>query len=271
MKKYKHIFIIIFFIPTQLLSQGVIDTQDRIFYRNERSFGLVLSTTGYGASYRHGQRINYLNKRLYEVDFYFVRDLKELKITNPIFPNNRRFVFGKLNSFVNLNAGYGKQRELYKKFDVGGIAIRYFYSGGASLGIYKPIYYEILYPISLYDYSIVTEKFNESIHQAIDIYGRAPFIKGLDEIKFVPGIYGKAGVNFEYSKYDEIIHAIEVGAMLQVYPKKIPIMANDANRFFFASIFVSYRFGRIFDPKAPKANKKDRRRRIPPEEMIYFY
>jgi hypothetical protein len=172
---------------------------------------------------------------------------------------------------MNLNLAYGRQHEVFKKFDIGGVAIRYFYGGGPSIGFYKPIYYEILYPVSLYDYSIVTEKFNESIHQAIDIYGRAPFLKGLDEIKVVPGLYAKAGVNFEYSKYDEILHAIEIGASVQIYPRRIPIMANDDNNFLYLSIFASYRFGRIIDPKAPKGNKKDRRRRIPPEEMIYFY
>jgi hypothetical protein len=36
----------------------------------------------------------------------------------------------------------------------------------------------------------------------------------------------KAGFNFEYSKEDKIIHAIEFGAQINAFPKKIPIMAG---------------------------------------------
>ena len=45
------------------------------------------------------------------------------------------FVFGKLNSTFYLRAGIGHQHELFKKADLGGIAIRYFYSAGPVLAI----------------------------------------------------------------------------------------------------------------------------------------
>ena len=55
-----------------------------------------------------------------------------------------------------------------------------------------------------------------------EIYGRASFTKGLNEIKVMPGIYAKGGFNFEYSKEDKVIHAIEVGAQINAFPKRDP-------------------------------------------------
>ncbi len=57
------------------------------------------------------------------------------------------------------------------------------------------------------------------------------------------------------SKEDKIIHAIEVGAQINAFPKKIPIMASSDNKTIFFSLFVSYRFGMILDPLNPESNK----------------
>jgi hypothetical protein len=88
-----------------------------------------------------------------------------------------------------------------------------------------------------------------------DIYGRAAFTKGLNEIKVMPGLYAKGGFNFEYSKQDKVIHAIEVGLQINAFPKEIPIMATNTNKAVFFSFFVSYRFGMIIDPLDPESNK----------------
>jgi hypothetical protein len=71
----------------------------------------------------------------------------------------------------------------------------------------------------------------------------------------MPGLYAKGGFNFEYSKEDKIIHAIEFGAQINAFPKKIPIMAGPDNKALFFSLFVSYRFGVILDPLDPESNK----------------
>lgn len=246
MKKLILLFPFLILFSSTGFAQGELDDQQKIFYRNEQSVGLLFNSTGWGLSLRYGKRINYLNKRLYEVDFTHIKHPKEIKTTNPY--NNRGFVFGKLNLFMNLRAGMGHQREVFKKIDRGGIAIRYFGSAGPSLGFYKPIYYEVLYPLADNIYEIKIEKFSEAILHC-PIYGRASFFKGFDEIKFVPGAYVKLGLNFEYSKIDRVIHALEVGVTFDAFTKKIPIMASEDTKQFFFALFVSYRFGRIVDPK----------------------
>jgi hypothetical protein len=154
-----------------------------------------------------------------------------------------------------VRSGIGHQHELFKKADLGGIAVRYFYSAGPVLAIYKPIYYRVLHLVSPNVTELVDEKFDSSIASSQDIYSKASFTKGLDETKVMPGLYAKGGFNFEYSKEDKIIHAIEFGAQLNAFPQKIPIMAGSGNKALFFSLFVSYRFGIILDPLDPDSNK----------------
>jgi len=234
------------FIALGLFPQGEISEQPRIFYRNEKSLGILLNSNGIGVNGRYASRINARKKTIYELDFVGIKHSKEYKYSNP-YNSNRTFVFGKLNSFFNLRVGYGKQKEMFRKVDRGGISIRRYFSFGPTLGILKPIYYEILEPTSdPYQYNLITEKFVTHLNQQY-IYGKASFFKGINEISVVPGAYGKIGLSFEYSKSDITIHALETGLLLDAFPKKIPIMDTEQNNFLFFTLFISYRFGRVVD------------------------
>lgn len=238
-----------------LFSQGELDEQQKIFFRNERSFGLALNSDGFGISYRDARRINFLNKQYFEIEGGYLKHPREYRSQNPLFQTPGSFIYGKINSAFYFRGSYGLQREVFKKADLGGVAVRYFFSAGPTLAVYKPIYYKILYPVSQYEFRIVEEKLDVNQHPPYDIYGRSSFTKGLNETRLLPGIYGKAGLNFEYSKEEKIIHAVEVGATVSAYTKKIPIMATTDNKAVFVSLFVSYRFGVVIDPLNPETNK----------------
>ncbi len=261
MKKVIVIFTFFLFYILNASGQGEIDQQQKIFYRNESTINIALNSTGYGMGYRYGKRLNFLNKRLYEVDFNYFRSPKEIRLSNPYFPNSRSFVFGKTNLFFNLRGGYGFQRDIYKKVDRGGVAVRYFYSFGPVLGFYKPVYYLVLYPISMDTYVLKEAKFDPTaLHSPNDIYGRASFFKGWKEIKFVPGLFAKFGFNFEFSKLEPVVQALEGGIVIDAYPKKIPIMATEDNKSIFISLYASYRFGKIIDRYYKRAYEKNKQR-----------
>jgi len=245
-RKYISGIFLFHFIAFNLFSQGEISEQPRIFYRNEKSVGVLLNSNGLGVNGRYANRINARKKTIWELDFVGIKHPKEYKYSNP-YNSNRRFVFGKLNSFFDLRVGYGKQKEMFRKVDKGGISIRRYFSFGPTLGILKPIYYEVLQPTSdPYEYNLVTEKFVTHLNQQY-IYGRASFFKGINEISVVPGGYGRFGFSFEYSRSDITLHAIETGLTLDIFPKKIPIMDTEENNFLFLTLFISYRFGRVVD------------------------
>lgn len=255
MKKLLIISVLIHYCAITLFAQGEIDKQQKIFFRNERSFAILLNSDGFGLSYRDAKRVDFLNKRFFEVEAGTLKHPREYRESNPVYETPGTFVYGKLNSVIFIRGSYGHQRELFKKADLGGVAIRYFYSAGPTFAVYKPIYYRILHQVSSNEFELIDEKMDVKLYQPSDIYSKASFTKGLNETKMLPGIFAKGGFNFEYSRQDKIIHAIEVGASLSAFPKKIPIMDTSDNKAIFFSLFVSYRFGVVIDPLKPETNK----------------
>lgn len=243
----------VFFILTSLslYSQGELIDEDRVITYNEKSFALLFNSNGFSGQYRYGQRIDGFRKRLYDIDFSYIKHAKEIRISNPYYDNQKRFVFGKLNSFFTLRGGFGLQKEKYSKQDKGGVSIKYYYQGGLSLGLLKPMYYEVVdstridpirQEITLY---IGEKKFNSDIHSPSDIYSRSSFFKGVDELGFVPGAFVRAGVSFEYNSSYQQINAIETGIIFDIFPKSIPIMDTEKNHPYFLSLYIGYRFGRV--------------------------
>jgi hypothetical protein len=139
--------------------------------------------------------------------------------------------------------------------------VRLYYAGGLSLGFTKPIYYKVftLSPIGEIIYEEYM-KFDPSIHQR-SIGGRGPFYMGFDELKLIPGLYGKTGFSFEYSRKDAVLHALEAGITITAYPKEIPIMATEQNNWLFFTLNVGYRFGRIIDISEAARSKSRKEKR----------
>ncbi|MBN2523528.1 MAG: hypothetical protein JXB24_09660 [Bacteroidales bacterium] len=241
------ILILFFSVILPAFSQGEIDDQEKIFYRNERTFGVVISTNGFGGSYRYAKRLDARKKFIYEIDFHHIKHEKEYRVT---FSSNQQFgssfVFGKKNSLFSLQGGIGLQKELFRKEDKGSISIRYFYSFGLSVGFEKPIYYDVI----TYDSTGIQHrermKFEDQTH-ILYVEKKAPFYVGMEEIKIVPGAYGKFGFTFEFGKSDKLFSAIETGIALNAYIRKISIMANEHNHWIFPAFFLSYRFGKVID------------------------
>jgi len=247
MKNGLLIAILLSIVSIPAFSQGEIAGQAPIFYRNEKSAAFLLNTNGFGINGRYAKRINARHKTIYEGDITSIKHRKEVKVSSEIYSANRSYVFGKTNNFFNIRAGYGKQVEMFRKVDRGGISVRRFHSFGPSIGVLKPIYYEVVYQISGTELLLETVKFDNTMHGYI--YGKASFFKGLEEISIIPGAYAKFGFMFEYSRNDISLHALETGVVIDIYPKKVPIMATENNDFVFVAMFVSYRFGKIFDAR----------------------
>jgi len=250
----KHLLYCVLFLlfPVfSLFSQGEINSEERIITYNEKSFAAYVNNNGFTLQYRYGKRMDGFRKSIYDIDFSHIKHPKEIKVSNPYYDNQKRFVFGKLNSFMNIRGGIGIQKEQFSKHDKGGVSIKYYYQAGASLGLLKPVYYDIVdsarfdnskQEIILY---IGNKKFSSDIHSISDIYGRSSFIKGFNELKLLPGAYIKAGLAFEYSSSYQYINALEAGVIFDVFASEVPIMDTERNSRYFITLFLGYRFGKV--------------------------
>ena len=253
-------FLLLCLISGNIYSQGELDEQPKIMMKNEKTGIVFLTSNGIGAGYRFGKRINARNQTLYDFDFMNVKSPKEIRTTSSsnTYYSSRSFVFGKMNNFFELKGGIGKQYELFRKNDKGGLSIRYYYIGGPVIGILKPIYYEYIENYLTYSIS-KTEKFSDNNKGTIN--GRSSFFKGFNELSVVPGLSAKCGFSFEYSREDAIIHALDVGIGLDFFPRSIPIMANQKNNFYFLNLTAGYRFGKVIDVSDVALSKSRKEKR----------
>lgn len=244
------IFLISFFLSTlySLAQENPNEfiEEKPILYKRELSFGATIHSSGWGLDFRNGKNLTVNKKRMYEIEIVGMKHPKEYKSYNYQFENSKSFVYGKLNSFIVSRFGLGEHRVVWTKAERNNIEIRVNGTAGLSLGLAKPVYLIFFKDHTGNEDLFVTERYdpgNED-HALENTYGRAEFLRGIEEIKLHPGIYAKLATTFEYGALDDDIKALEVGMTLDAYPKKIPIMAFIENKQFFFNFYVSLMFGK---------------------------
>jgi len=230
---------------------GYMVYSDSVLLVKEMTGGFILHSSGWGIEVRKGKNVSAFKRRMWEFDFVEVKSPKEIRVINPYFSNAKSYIYGKLNNVYFLRAGYGQYHLLNSKPYWGGVEVRYFYSGGFSLGLAKPVYLNIINLVSIstyyFEYELSTEKYNPEEHFRDNIYGRAAFVKGIDQTKLYPGIYGKFGFTFEFGSYTSMIKALEIGATIDLFPRPIPMMAYNEPEYYFLNIYLSINFGKRYN------------------------
>lgn len=214
-------------------SQGEVNNENKILFSDDISFSLCFNTNGLGLGFRYGKYVDYLHKTSYRIQLATLRSPKEVRLAT----NYGFSIYGKANNVLTLQMTIGRRNEKFSKFDKNSVAIYWNYDGGLTLATEKPVYYHVLYP----DGQDVIEKFNDSNYTK---YGKASFNYGMSELKFVPGLFAMSSAEFDFSKHNKITSAVEVGASLQTYLRKLKIMSNDENSWCFVTLFVKIRLGK---------------------------
>jgi len=219
---------------------------ERVLLRKEYTLGATLHVLGVGANFRRGANKTFFTSRFVEVELVSLKHPKQIRVINPYYYNARSYVYGKLNHVYILRGGYGYKKLLNRKPYWGGIELRALYMGGLSVSFAKPVY--LYFFDETYSY-LKEEKYDPDnyYHSAEYIYGRAPYLQGLGEIKVYPGIYAKAGLNFEFGQLNTKINALEVGGVFEVYPIAIPIMAYNPAQRFILTFYLNYSFGKRYN------------------------
>ena len=218
-----------------------------ILLKNEASFGILIHSNGYGIEGKRSYQKTYKRKLIFEGQLVGMKHPKEIKTINTRYQNPKSFIYGKMNTLTILRFAIGEQRILFGKAERTGVEVRFNYLGGLSFGFVKPVYLLIDRSDSQnIEANLVAEKYdptNEYQNNVENIAGRASFTLGLDQLKPYPGLFTKAGFNFEYAPYHEDIKSLEVGAALDIYGKEVPIMAFAKNKQIFLSFYITFIYG----------------------------
>lgn len=229
---------------TETFAQRPETQVNQVAFRKELYGGLSLNTNGWGGNFTYAKFKTADVKRLYSVDFNFVKSPKEYRIFSPGGEDRKSFIFGKLNSFYTLQLGIGSKKMMFDKLRKKGVEISRVFSVGPSIGILKPVYLQIFIRDGSDIIGIQEARYDPEQHLITDIYGRAPNSRGLFESSIIPGAFAKAGLQVEFGKDRERIRAIETGIRVEAYPWRVEIMNNDFNRFYFTELYLSFALGK---------------------------
>jgi hypothetical protein len=158
----------------------------------------------------------------------------------------RPFVFGKQNIFYQAKLGIGTQIMIGGKSNKNGVAVYGILVGGFSAGLLRPYYiqFSVDTGVAYLKYLSETKDAFLNLDPTKDIIGGAGLRKGWNEIKFNPGVYAKASLRFDWARFNQVVSAIEVGFMADMYSKKVVQMIDVSGRSLFPSGFIALNFGR---------------------------
>ena len=252
MNIYKTSFLLIAFLISSLYSFSQLDQDGKnVLYTKEALFGFNIHTNGMGFSLKKGNILDIYETRYWEIELLDMKHPKEYKQKNEDIPGAKSFLFGKQNNLYIIRSGYIFSKLLFQKASLNGVQVNYVFGGGASLGILKPYYLNILYPTDIPQiYKINPERYDKDVPMEdnnfmnwYSIYGASGFTYGIKDIMPVPGGYARFGLNFEWGAYLDVVKSIEVGVALDAYPYKVPIMILEKNKFIFTTLYINLHFG----------------------------
>ncbi len=221
---------------------------DNVLLERQWSLGLLIHSNGWGVTFNIGKNVTAKRQWMWEVEYSSYRAVKEVRVINPYYADAKSYIYGKLNYLSFLQGGTGQQFVITRKPYWGGVQLSVITYGGIAVGITKPVYLYIIKTNPLNsNLQIVEERYNPSIHYVDNIYGRAPFLTGITQLGFYPGLYGKLGLEFEFGNLNRKPKALETGAELVVSPIGIPIMAYNPEQHFFLTLYVGFSFGKRYN------------------------
>jgi len=220
------------------------DSEDDIPYNSETGGGINFNTRGGiigGAMFKRTVHYKKSQYHLFAVEFVNVKHPKEQRKPSPVTGNT--YLYYKQNYFFALRPQYGREILLFGKAEEEGVRINGLIAAGPSIGILKP--YAIDYDYT--DYSknqtspptdVRSEQFDPDKHTDPEgrILGTGGLFTAIGDSKIIPGISMKAGLNFEFGNSTT---GIEVGGLIDIYPKKIIIIPRAENTNVFTSIYIN--------------------------------
>ncbi|NND32999.1 MAG: hypothetical protein HKN76_10435 [Saprospiraceae bacterium] len=230
--------------------------EESLVYETERVFHIRAHSNGFSLGYSVGEIQTWYKTKYFYFDLGSLKNSKEYSQNFRFFSStlgaesSRSFIYGKINRLYALRAGIGNKRFFSEKARRKSIIVGMNYEYGFTLGALKPYYLKLkredIDRGGLASNS--TEKYSEENADVFldetRIFGGAEFRYGLDEIKLKPGFHGKFGANFSWGNQDNLIKALEVGLMADVFLSKVPLMVTEQNKQYFLNVYLTLQFGK---------------------------
>lgn len=217
------------------------EEEGEIIFNKQSIFGIKLATDGYGLSYEWGRFKSNRVATIFQIELNEKKHTKEKRTSYAVGAFNvNSVIYGKTNNFYQLKLGVGQQRILGGKGNKNGVAVMATYAGGVSAGFVKPYMVDVV--------TKTEERIRSTYPTIIDSQyveiGAAGFTVGWGDVKIRPGAHAKAGLRFDFGRFNETITAVEVGVSAEFYAQKISQIAYNKEKQFFFNGYVTLLLGR---------------------------
>jgi len=204
--------------------------------------GGKLTNDGYGGFLEMGRVRSVRSAFLYQLEITERKHIKEEKLQNDYSPT-APVIYGKINYFYPVKLGAQFQWLLGNKGYKNGVAVSANAGGGVSLALLRPYLVQVDKGNDVYEF-VGYNSPDSNYFLNGPIIGGPGLSKGWGGLTVKPGIYGKAGVRFDYGKYNEMVNAIEIGGTYEFYFSKIQQMIEVKQYRWFAGVYVGLLFGK---------------------------
>lgn len=218
------------------------EEEGEIIFNKQSIFGIKLATDGYGLSYEWGKFKSNRLATIFQVELNEKKHPKEKRnVSSEGGFNFNSVIYGKLNNFYQLKLSVGQQRIIGGKGNKNGVAVMATYSAGLSVGLEKPYYVDVFGNTS-------DERLRKTFPTVVDsnysIIGASGFTVGWGDVKIRPGAQAKAGLRFDFGRFNETVTAIEAGISAEYYAHKIAQMMYNKEKQLFINGYVTLLLGR---------------------------
>lgn len=236
----------------QSLEKG--NVQDEIIFEKEWTIGGFLHTRGWGIDYTNIKIKDNTKKRLWQISFQEIKGRTEKRTAGGATPNGslKGYYYGKQNKFFTVDFLMGQQRKIAQTGRRKGVELAYNYKAGASLGLAKP-YYMIMQIEGEGQIPVKYTGDNEAEFFDSPIVAGAGFGEGIEEMKLYPGGIVRTSLIMDIATQQDFVKSIEIGAQVQVFYKRVPIMVErsdyhgfelEKSHFIHPNLFIKMMFGR---------------------------
>ncbi len=255
----KYIIVISALFFSVFTVQAQFESDDPTFtYESSWSFSAKLRSDGWMMGGEYTQTIHYRKHRIFMLDMGGYKHPKQKKrsrdANSGIFGVNgqKPYVYGKQHSLFATHLLYGYKHMVAERGRKNGVMINVQYLGGVTIGFMKNYVLKVCQDGGCQtEFDAVSVSYEPGEDNGFldvdDIWGYAGFGSGFKGMKVLPGIHGRLGFQFDWSTTDNFIKAIEVGASIDAYIKKVPILVDEVkekNRFLFPNVYVGFQLGK---------------------------
>ncbi|MDX2196183.1 MAG: hypothetical protein NW207_07180 [Cytophagales bacterium] len=228
------------------------DNQEQQEYDKEFTYGLNWNTNagilgGVNIKFAIQTKKSQLRYNILSWEFVNIEHPKEfgaitaqpLKIDNGYYRYApQEWSIGQESYFFVMRLNAGKEIVIFRKSPDEGVQVSWINAAGPSWGIKKPYYVRKVDE----NYDLIAVPYSPNFSDA-DVYGSDSFFKGWGETINYLGFHAKTSLNFEFGHYRNSVSGLEVGVMLEQFPKKIVMLPKTVNNSFFTSIFFNLYIG----------------------------